>query len=113
MEHDYRAELSTACPEVSDDARFAQESSAVAAHGVFSNMQEHLYAALKEDEEWGISGIRARILSRLGMFLGVARSADRMPALCEVCASLLGALRSIWPEATPLPIYPAFRSNTK
>jgi len=111
METVYRSELSGVCPEISDDRRFAQEASAVAAFWTIGVLKWELERALKEDGRWGIAGTRERILSRLQMFLETARSADQMPALCAVYTKVLADLQSRWPEATPLPIYPAFRTG--
>jgi hypothetical protein len=109
MENTYRTELSSTCPEALDDQRFTQEACAVAASWVLGSMQWHLETALERDEEWGIAGIRARLLTRMETFLATARSGDQVPALCETHGQLLSELQRRWPEATPLPVYPAFR----
>lgn len=111
MEAIYRAELSVACPEILDEARFMEEASVVAADWAFSILRWDLEGALKQDETWGIAGTRARILSRIAMFLDTARNATRMPALCETYETLLSQLQSRWPEASPLPFYPAFQAG--
>lgn len=111
MEAAYRAELAKICPEIAEEGRFLQEAAAIAAFWTQVTLQWHLKAALEEDGKWGIAGTRARILSRLLMVLDTARSADHIPALCEVYAALLAELQNRWPDATPLPLYPAFRKT--
>lgn len=109
MEQTYRAELSTACPEVLDEYRFACEAAAVAASCLLNTLSWHLESALEQDGEWGIAGTRARILTRLEMFSVAARTAHQFPVLRETCEKLLAELHRQWQEASALPIYPAFR----
>ena len=109
IESAYRAELAVACPQILDEARFEQESCVVAAFWTHNIMRWDLEGALKQEEKWGIAGTRDRLLSRIMMFLDTAHNAHQMPALCEVYAKILDQLQSLWPDATPLPIYPAFR----
>lgn len=111
MEQTYRTALSDSCPEIWDDPRFEQEASAVAASWALGSLRWHLDDALKQDGEWGIAGIRARILTRIKVFLDSARRADQLSALCDVYGKLLAELQSRWHEATPLPVYPAFRTE--
>jgi len=111
MEEIYRSELSWACPDAMDNRHFAQEASAVAAFWTVGVLKWELERALKEDGRWGIAGTRERILSRLQMFLDTARDADQMPALCAVYTKVLADLQSRWPDATPMPVYPAFRTG--
>jgi len=111
MEESYRSELLRVCAEALDDRRFAQEACIVAAFWTLGVLKWELEGALKEDGRWGIAGTRERILSRLLMFLDTAHGADQMPALCAVYAKVLAELQSRWPEAAPLPVYPAFRTD--
>ncbi|MCW3053971.1 MAG: phosphotransferase, partial [Chthonomonadales bacterium] len=111
MEDAYRLELADVCPEIREDERFLEEATAVAASWTIGTVQWHLKEALEEDRTWGIAGTRARIFTRITMLLDTARSADQMPALCSVLEKALTELQSRWPEATPLPLYPAFRSD--
>ena len=110
MENAYRLELSVACPQATDDAIFFREAAMIAARSVAGSLQEDLEAALKQDDTWGIAGMRGRILSRIAMFLDTARCANQMPALRDIYAKLLTELQSRWPDATPLPVYPAFQA---
>ena len=111
METLYRAELSLACPEANDEVRFEQEACAVAASWAFNSVRWDLESAIKQEEQWGIAGTRERLLSRLTVFLDTAQNVQQLPALCAAFAKLLNQLRNLWPEATPLPLYPAFRAE--
>lgn len=113
MEESYRAELAVACSEARDDTRFYQEAAAVAANAVFHSLRWHLKGALEQDGDWGIAGTRARILSRILMFLDTAAMADQMPALRTLYGQALTELQSRWPDAAPLPLYPAFRNSSR
>jgi hypothetical protein len=112
MEDVYRAEFSVACREALDDQIFGREASVVAAYWAFNSLRWNLADAQVQDETWGIAGTRARILSRLLMFLDTAGKADQMPALCDLYKQALLELQSRWPEAAPLPLYPAFQGLT-
>ena len=70
-----------------------------------------LEQTLKEDHEWGIAGVRPRILSRLAMFIEAASTYERLPALHATFERLLASLIQRWPEVQPLPLYPAFRTS--
>ena len=111
MERLYRAELSAACPQALNEAYFEQEACVVAAASTLNSVRWDMEGALKQEEPWGIAGTRERILSRITMFLDTAQSARQMPASCELYAILLNQLHSVWPDATPLPVYPAFRAG--
>ena len=111
METAYRTELSVACSEVLDEARFAEAASAIAVCLALDVLRWELEGALKQDDSWGIAGTRARILSRIAMFLDLARTAHQLPALCEVYEKILVQLQNRWPEAAPLPVSPAFRTE--
>jgi hypothetical protein len=111
MEHAYRAAFAVACPEVLNDARFIAEACVVAAHSAFTTLKWHLGDALEQDNTWGIAGVRARLLSRLQMFLDTAHRAGSMPELRKAYAQILTELQRQWPDAVPLPVYPAFRAD--
>ena len=111
MENVYRAKLAVRCPEAFDDRLFAQETAIIASSWALNSLIWHLDGALKQDDQWGIAGNRARILTRIGTFIENAQRSDQLPALREVFSKLLLVLQNSWPEATPLPYYPAFRDN--
>lgn len=110
MEARYRAELSRTCAAARDDALFDAARVAVCACWVVQTLNWHLADALKEpDGEWGIATIRARILTRLDMFAHVAAGhADYAPFASDM-QRVRATLGKLWPEAQPLPLYPAFR----
>lgn len=109
MESVYRAELATTCKAARDDEMF--DSALVAACGFWTlhTLDWHLEGALKGDSEWGIATIRARILTRLDMFVSTAMEQNRLPAMSAAMTDLRTHLRDRWPESEPLPLYPAFR----
>lgn len=111
MENAYRVALAVRCPEALDDRLFSQEATIIAAFWAINSLIWHLDEALKQDDQWGIAGTRARILTRIGTFIESSSSYDQLPALREVFSKLLAELQNSWPEATPLPYYPAFRDN--
>ncbi len=112
MEDVYRTEFSVGCPEALGDQIFGREAAVVAAYWVFNSLKWNLPDAQDQDEKWGIAGTRARILSRLLMFLDAARKSDQMPALRDLYTQALIELQNRWPEAAPLPLYPAFQLET-
>lgn len=109
LESAYRKELSQGCEAARDDARFGAALCDACAHWVFVTLEWLLERALVEDGDWGIGTNRARILARLDSFVRTAAEFASYPALGDLCASLLAALRARWPDAEPLPLYPAFR----
>ena len=67
-----------------------------------------LQGALREDRTWGIATVRSRLLARLETFLAIAGERGQLPAVRGMAERLLEVLRERWPEAPPLPLYPAF-----
>jgi hypothetical protein len=106
VEQAYRRELAVACPAALDDALFNDAVIDVTAFWGIDSLR-WLEETLKEDNEWGIAGVRSRILTRLGTFLEVAEA--RLPALQALCGQMLDILSRRWPDVQPLPVYPAFR----
>lgn len=109
MESAYRSELARAVPQAEDDRVFYGGIVAACAHWALGSLSWHLERALKEDGEWGIAGVRQRILARLEAFIVTSERYGRFPALRATMAGLLTALQLLWPDAQPLPLYPAFR----
>lgn len=109
MEVLYRAELGTACAAALDDTAFETALAAVCGYWTLSTLTWHLESALKEVGVWGISTIRARVLARLEMFVGVATERRCLEALCAAMNALYTRLGGLWSESSPLPLYPAFR----
>jgi hypothetical protein len=110
VEQVYRAELAAACPAALDDGLFYAGVADVTAFWACECLR-WLNRTLKEDNEWGIAGVRSRILSRLASFIEAAGACERLPALQATCEQLLASLARRWPDAQPLPVYPAFRTS--
>ena len=71
----------------------------------------HLDGALREDRTWGIATVRSRLLGRLEAFLALAGALTQLPAVQGLAERLLEVLGERWPEAPPLPLYPAFATD--
>ena len=61
----------------------------------------HVENSMTEDQKWGIAGTRARILTRIAMFLDTAGKYGQMPGLCDAYTRILVELQGRWPDATP------------
>lgn len=96
-EQAYRSELAVACPAALDDGLFYAGVVDVTAFWACECLR-WLEQTLKEDHEWGIAGVRPRILSRLAMFIEVASTYERLPALQAAFEQLLASLIQRWPE---------------
>ncbi|PYN84039.1 MAG: hypothetical protein DMD87_29240 [Candidatus Rokuibacteriota bacterium] len=108
MESAYRAELVKGCPEAEDDSVFETALVEVCAFWLLNTLGWQLQGALREDRTWGIATVRSRLLARLETFLTIAGERDQLPAVRRMAGRLLAVLRERWPEARPLPLYPAF-----
>ena len=75
---------------------------------LFAGLEWLLESALAEDRIWGIAGNRSRILHYLETATGLCTAVDILPATCRIAFGWLDRLRLAWPEAAPLPPYPAF-----
>jgi hypothetical protein len=51
---------------------------------------------------------RPRVLSRLQAFIAVSEKYDMLPHLRSMAIQVLGELKTRWPDAKPLDVYPAF-----
>jgi Phosphotransferase enzyme family len=108
LEAAYRKELLRACPEAGDDRVFGSALVDACGYWLFISLEWMLERALTEDERWGISGKRARILARLESFIEAVEHFQRRITLRDLAARLLDSLRDSWAEVEPLPVYPAF-----
>nr|WP_276604971.1 phosphotransferase [Nannocystis sp. RBIL2] len=108
VERTYRAELARGCPAAHDDRSFESALAAMGGYWLIVSLGWLLERAIAEDAPWGIASTRSRILARLEAFVAAATS-ERLPALRGTAEALLEALQRRWPEALPLPLYPAFR----
>ncbi|MCL5999172.1 MAG: aminoglycoside phosphotransferase family protein [Chloroflexi bacterium] len=109
-EQAYRGELAAACPAALDDRLFYAAAVDVLAFWTCECLL-WLQRTLKEDNRWGIAGVRSRILTRLATFIEAAGTYERLPALQTACEQALASLARRWPEVQPLPVYPAFRAS--
>ena len=111
MERVHRSAFGAACPAVLDDQIYSAEVVAVsgfwAVHGL-----ESLEACLKKESQWGIAGIRPRILTRLSNFVDLANQVSGWTALQDLCRQIQSRLTQLWPDAELLPFYPALRGST-
>jgi hypothetical protein len=64
-----------------------------------------------EDRPWGLSTLRQRGLSLLQNLLARPNLGAVLPRLGEAAAGLHASLSARWPEAAPMPFYPAFRGT--
>jgi len=108
VESAYRAELVKGCPAAEDDSIFETALVRVCAFWLLNTLGWQLQGALREDRTWGIATVRSRLLARLEAFLAIAGERGQLPAVRGMAERLLGVLRERWPEASPLPLYPAF-----
>ena len=108
MESIYRAILSQACPSLEDDLVF--ETALVNACGMWLlyTILRHLEPALVEEQDFGISTVRQRILARLVTFIDLSTELSLLPDLCSVAERLLDLLDKRWSDVPKLPLYPAF-----
>ena len=67
---------------------------------------------MNQDNRWGISLIRQRMLMWLENLLSAPRAQEAYPAIFATAQTLLEDLRGRWPDVEPMPTYPAF-SNAK
>ena len=107
MERVYRQAFGTACPAALDDALYEAEVTAVTCAWVIE--PGLLRDAFEQDHTWGIAGLRARVLTRLETCLAATAKTERWPALRDVYNQIHSKLIQRWPNATHLPLYPAFR----
>ncbi len=111
MENEYRKELSSQCPEASEDAVFFPQILAARAFWTITTLSWGKGAVEGEDDTWGISTIRQRNLLRLDNFANAAEKIGEFPALGDLSRRLAAQLRARWNLAEEMPLYPAFRET--
>jgi hypothetical protein len=109
MESRHRAEFVKGCPEAKENSIWEQALVTICGYWLLNTLAWHLEPALKEDRNWGIAGLRQRILTRLEAFAITAEEFGRFPAVHETAGHLRDTLSKRWPEIQPLPLYPAFQ----
>ena len=80
---------------------------------LFSSLAGDLDEALERDEKWGIWSIRGRLLWYLEAVSQMTDTASVLPGIHTSAQGWLSELRSRWPEATPLGLYPAFATKPR
>ena len=109
MESRYRAELVKGCSEAQEDNIWEHALVTICSYWLLNTLAWHLEPALKEDRDWGIAGLRQRILARLEAFAITSEEFGHFPAVHETAGNLRDTLSKRWPEIQPLPLYPAFQ----
>jgi hypothetical protein len=109
MESRYRTEFVKGCPEAKENSTWEHALLTICGYWLLHTLAWHLEPALKEDRNWGIAGVRQRILARLEAFAITAEEFGRFPAVHETANHLRDTLSKRWPEIQPLPLYPAFQ----
>jgi len=109
MESRHRAEFVKGCPEAKENSIWEQALVTICGYWLLNTLAWHLEPALKEDRNWGIAGVRQRILARLEAFMIASEEYRRFPAVHETAGHLRDTLSKRWPEIQPLPLYPAFQ----
>ena len=104
----YRAEIAHAMPVARDDGAYRTEMAYVAAIWLFTRLAWRLDGMLKDDTQWGIWSERGRLLWYLAFVVAATDAAGVLPGLNAAAQGWLADLRSRWPEAAPLGLYPAF-----
>lgn len=108
MEYTHRSILSEACSTLEDDSVF--ETALVNACGMWLlyTISRHFEPALAKEQDFGISTIRQRILTRLHTFINLSTELNRLNGLRDVSNRLLDVLSQRWSAVPELPLYPPF-----
>jgi hypothetical protein len=107
----YRAELAVAIPLARDDTAYRTELAYMSAIWLLRCLAWHLDGVLNTDATWGICSTRGRLLSYLEAAIALTGAAGVLPGMQEVAQLWLSMLRHRWPDAVPLPLYPAFATT--
>jgi hypothetical protein len=114
MEAAYRAALIPGCPAAADDTLYHQAVVVGCAfHGINGNWWVPIARLMSEDIPGpeGRASIRARVLFRLTVLGRVTLEYRHLEALGATVRALVVRLRTLWPESTVMPYYPAFRGE--
>ena len=111
MEDAYRTELAKGCPEADDDLLFYRAMTEACAYANISMWHWAFPDILSEDEEWGLSTHRQRLLRRLKILAETTTQFRHLEALGEVAYMIEKKLYSAWSSEglDSMPYYPAFR----
>jgi hypothetical protein len=111
MELVYRTELIRGIPEAADDRLFDEAVVAACARWLVWTSGDPLAESLVKDDQWGIAGMRQRLVYRLALFAETVEEKGGCPALGELAGRLAASLRQRWGEESEMPLYPAFRAG--
>jgi phosphotransferase family enzyme len=106
----YRTELSPFCPAALDDGAFERALLDAAGSSLVSRLGSLLPKCWKEDETWGIAGLRSRVLTGLERYVALSTRLSGESSLSGEVERLFAALKARWPGVELLPVYPAFRA---
>lgn len=110
LEAAYRAQLIRGCPAAADDRLFTQGLGDACGYSLLEWLRWwETPSTPLEDYRWGLAMIRSRILTRLETLINTASEFDLLPHLRASASQLLTTLQTHWPNAEPMPFYPAFR----
>lgn len=105
----YRDAVARAIPEALNATSFIKERALAMVAHMFVGLAWHLEGALEHEEpSWGIATNRGRILWRIDAAIAASERVDVLAGIRTVAAEWLRILRDRWPDAAPLPLYPAF-----
>ncbi|MDP1604921.1 MAG: phosphotransferase [Legionella sp.] len=121
LETIYREELKRAIPAVSDDLAYMTAYTEACGFWLLQQTIPLLNSVIDNDRV-GTSGptpenslwkseennVRPRVLTRLQAFIEVASKNDQLPHLRKMAQNILSAVKTRWPDAKPLEVYPAF-----
>jgi len=108
MDRAYRQALAVGLPAAQDESIFAAEMALMLFARLFASLAWQLDSALKEDERWGISTRRARVLWHLEAAVAGAATIQGLVGLRDAAARWRADLGARWPTAKPLALSPAF-----
>lgn len=112
MENAYRTELVKGCPEASEDRRFYQAITEACAYATISMWHWAMPGILDQDEQWGLSSCRQRVLRRLALLAETTTAFGHLEALGAMAHKLRDELCQRWPiEVHTMPYFPAFRAE--
>lgn len=114
MEAVYRTELVKGCPAASDDRLFYNAVVEACTLWMLDWYREFpLPALLEKDRMIVTSTVRQRFLVRSDILARVTEEIGHMEAISATIRAIATKLRTLWPEADVLPLYPAFRSLSR
>jgi hypothetical protein len=109
MEDAYRAELVVDCPDAEDDEIFYRAVVEACTYWVVGMFHSLTHRLLDEDNEWGISTVRQRLLLRLDVLVKATEEFGYLEAIGATAQDMLAKLREVWADVEEMPYYPAFR----